>query len=188
MTRAIEEQWFERARKNGRERVSVSYDPRNISRIYLHEKKHDNSRLDSSLFEECTLLDHQERYFDKRIEEILDLLEIEKQSKQEYATRQLQSDVELAALVKSEIDDAKRKSKVSALSDRQRVKDIKENRRREREIVRGKEAFKLLGARQTHNANYEAISSRETRERSSVVENRKRENLEFLRNFDHKED
>ena len=64
---AIKESWFVEARINKSWKVDISYDPRNMDNIYLHTKE-------ESLFEVCSLLEHQERFRGKIIDEIEQLI------------------------------------------------------------------------------------------------------------------
>ncbi|MBP2659706.1 MAG: Integrase catalytic region [Firmicutes bacterium] len=137
--RAIKELWFEQARHNGSWSVDVSYDPRNMNSIYL---RHDSGRS----FDVLRLLDGQEKYKDKRIEEIAYFSEYEKYKYKEYAHEELQAQKDLsseidalvnaACLATDNVVDVKQ-SKVS------RIKGIQGNRKIEREMQRQEEAFQL---------------------------------------------
>ena len=60
---AREALWFENARKNGRYSVDVSYDPRDMSLIYVWKK-------DGGGTIPCTLLDWEQRFSGKNAEEV----------------------------------------------------------------------------------------------------------------------
>ena len=61
--KARESLWFERARKDGRYAVEISYDPRDISVIYVWEKDGDGAI-------ECTLPDWEQRFSGKSEDEV----------------------------------------------------------------------------------------------------------------------
>lgn len=137
---ALKEQWFIRARTGRSWRVKVSYDPRTANHIYLWlDKGHS--------FEVCTLLEREERYRDKRFEEIDDLLALERQQVREQETIRLQPLSELEAYTQSIIQQAEIKTnealKKTDTSKRDRIKGIKQNRKLEKEAHRVSEAFQL---------------------------------------------
>lgn len=61
---ALKNKWFEKARNERGWRITVSYDPRNLNHIYFKSK-------DGKSFEKFSLLEHQERYFNKTIDKIM---------------------------------------------------------------------------------------------------------------------
>lgn len=137
---AIKEQWFIRARAKKSWRIQVSYDPRWTNQIYLwleHERR----------FEVCTLLEREERYINKRFEEVEDLLEIEKHDGRQREFDTILGQIRLDAHAKAIIQEAEKKTneavEQSGISQRQRIKRSGTHRAIEKEINRPIEAFRL---------------------------------------------
>jgi len=137
---ALKEQWFIRARTGRSWRVKVSYDPRTANHIYLWLEK-------GRRFEVCTLLEREERYRDKRFEEVEDLLAIERLQARDQETIRLQPLSDLEAFTQSVVHKAEIKTnealKKTDISKRERVKGIKQHRKLEKEAQRVMEAFSL---------------------------------------------
>ena len=86
--RLIEEGLFEKARNNGRWKVKVCYDPRNLNNIYIKSK---NGRE----FDKCFLLKGQERYKDRTLEDINYLMEMEKLDKEVLKEQEIKAKLNL---------------------------------------------------------------------------------------------
>ncbi|HIE6633203.1 MAG: DDE-type integrase/transposase/recombinase [Bacillus paranthracis] len=135
--KAIREGWFPQAREKSW-RIKVSYDPRNMSYIYLLNE-------DGRGYEVCTLLDHQRRYLDCSLYDIEYLRAYEKYKQQEYKHKELQEKVNLDAEIEYVVKGAKKKSKTEKIpmSNAQRTKGIRKNKAFEKEARRKEEAFLL---------------------------------------------
>lgn len=135
----LKEQIFVKARMRGTWKVKTCYDPRDLNYIYVMGDK-------QSEYEKCFLIDYQERYKDKCFEEVNYLFQIEKMKKESMmdtvaqAKTQLISEIE--SIVKKAEDDYKRETNIPE-SDRQRVKNIRDNRKIEKTINRTEEMFEL---------------------------------------------
>ncbi|RNB82117.1 hypothetical protein EDM59_21145 [Brevibacillus nitrificans] len=126
--RALREQWFERARASGNWKVPISYDPRNVDVIYYRSS-------DQLLVEPCELLERESRYKGKQLEEVRDLLELEKIEASVFETKELQAKVDYLSFNEAIIAEAlemKKNSSPKTISDKERVKNIKENHRKEK--------------------------------------------------------
>jgi hypothetical protein len=137
--RALKESWFSIARQKGSWKTTVSYDPRNVSTIYLWDEQ-------KGMSEYCYLLEHQERYKDKSLEDVNYLLAYERQMKKEAEYGQLGAEVSFIADVEGIVEQAKKEVKMKQakqVSKSARTKAIRENRKIEREQKRSKEAFSL---------------------------------------------
>ncbi len=137
---ALREQWFIKARAGKTWRVKVCYDPRTTNEIYLWLEE-------GRGYETCTLLDREERYRDKRFEEVEDLLEIEKYQGRIQEVSNLRAKIELDAHTKAIVDEASRKTdeaiENSSESKTQRLKNTRSRRSNEKELNRPREAFRL---------------------------------------------
>jgi len=136
--RALKERWFETARAKGSYKVDISYDPRNMSVIYV--------RLDDGIYDKCFLAEWQDKYVDMRLEEIEYLHEMEKLSKRQHAPKELASKVDLLTAIDNIIEEAEMMARQTVVpkSKNARTKGISDNRRKEKELNRHDEAF-LLG-------------------------------------------
>lgn len=136
--RAVREHWFENARAKGSFRVKVSYDPRNMSSIYIWETA-------GSLFEPCFLAEWETKYQGKSLDEIYCLQEAEKQERSRYAPKQAQSHVDLNAEIEKIVCEAEEMAKQTPMptSKASRISGIRENRAAEKLIARHAEAFTL---------------------------------------------
>lgn len=135
---ALKEMWFEKA-KGGTWRVEISYDPRNMDFIYIRSQ-------DGMSFEKCYLLESQERYLDKTVEEIQYLHEHEDLNAKLVEHKDLQGKVNLIANIEDIVNEAEREWKESHdpdLSKQERIKSIRPNRRVEKMANQETEAFEL---------------------------------------------
>ena len=132
---ARDDQWFEKARKNGRYSVEVSYDPRDMSSIYVWDKSGENSYI-------CSLVDWEQRFWGKTQEEVA--YELDKQDRQAAAAEQaeLESEINLDRMIESVVAEAEEaSSSTKGIPKTQRIAGIRENRKEEKEAMRSYEAF-----------------------------------------------
>ena len=128
--KAITEGWLEKARAKKQWQVDILYDPRNMTIIYV--RNHDDTT-----YEPCSLLVWNNKNADKYLDEI-----IYEQRKESIIGRQLkvsetEAKVNLNAEIEVIVTEAKSMNKGTAKkSKREKVSNIKENRREEREIMR----------------------------------------------------
>lgn len=135
--KALKERWFERARNRGTWKVSnVSYDPRNLNAIYI--------RLDDGReYVTCTLLPHQQWYFDKTEDEIRYLLEYEQTRNVKVSEVTAQSTADFVADVEEIVKQAKqqtRKERHVVIKPHRRIGEIRVHRRVEKQIRRHEDA------------------------------------------------
>lgn len=130
---------FADVRAKGRRKIKISYDPRDMNYIYVYDENLNE-------YEKCFLIDANSRYKDKAIEEIEYLLAVERMQKEKNKDSVAQAKTKLIAeiedIVKQADEDYKRETSTSE-SDRQRVKNIRGNRKIEKTARRAEEAFKL---------------------------------------------
>ncbi|ENK1244377.1 DDE-type integrase/transposase/recombinase [Clostridium botulinum] len=123
---------FELARKKGRIKVKVSYDPRNMNYIYVHTKDG---------FTKYNLIDEGKK--DLYYEEIDCTNEIDEQKKEQYKKIDIQNTAELNKNIDILVKQAKDKFKSTKESKNKRIKNIKINRKIEKELNRYEEAWEL---------------------------------------------
>jgi hypothetical protein len=136
---SLKERWFEKARNRGTWKIEISYDPRNMDYLYLRDE-------DGLGFDKCFLLEHQQRYKGKVVEEINYLLEYEKLREKQHKEKTIQSKVDLNTEIEEIVNQAKMETsqkQTDVISKRSRIGSIRENRSIEKMIQREEEAFEL---------------------------------------------
>lgn len=123
--RGFREHWFDSAKVNGRESISISYDPRDASFIY-YKPASDEEAV------ECYLLDSNKITTQLSTAEIEQLQQADREEREAYrATEDLQS-----SITSYKVDEIVNKAKAAfplnpQMSNHQRVSDIKANRKEE---------------------------------------------------------
>lgn len=136
---SLKEKWFEKARNRGTWKVSVSYDPRKMDYIYIRDDK-------GLSYEKCFLLEHQQRYKDKTLDEINYLLEYERQQEKKYSGNKIQAKIDLISEIENIVKQAEQQTfeeQTNVGSKKSRLKNIRKNRKVEKMLQREKEAFEL---------------------------------------------
>jgi len=135
--RAAAEHWFETARAKRRWKVDISYDPRNMNTIYL--------RQPDGTVDVCWLAQWQDKYLGKCLHEIDCLHDAEKMMKRENTPKEMTSKAELSATISSVIAEAEEMARQTVVpkSKSERTKNIRENRRKEKEANRQNEVFSV---------------------------------------------
>jgi hypothetical protein len=134
---AVEQRWFDKARQNGRQRVSISYDPRCLDDIYLHAPDSEQG------FIVCHMTDR------SRVDRGMSSWEIgqrqffEKDQAANRAPSQQFKQADLAAKIESTVSEAISTQPLTTASDRARTKDIRSNRAEEKLANRQTEVFRL---------------------------------------------
>jgi len=153
----VKNKWFEKARNEGGWRIIVSYDPRNLNHIYLKNQE-------GKSFEKLSLLEHQERYFNKTLDEILYLIQKEKLDRELVENDKLQDATDLMTKIENIVNQAvieTKKHRDNGISNKKIIEDINLNRKIEKRINRQNEAF-FLGKeaeKEVINENYNKSSS-----------------------------
>ncbi|MGD0585758.1 MAG: hypothetical protein ABSA86_08290 [Oryzomonas sp.] len=135
--RALREQWFVSARKQGRSAMVASYDPRCLDMIYLH--------LRNEPYETCYLLDKDNQYSGCTEEEILDIQYKKAIAKDIHESTRNQGQADCDAQVNAVLDKAAqmKQANPTTKSNRQRIQGVKDNRRDDRSQRREEDAWKL---------------------------------------------
>jgi putative transposase len=138
---AEREQWYVRARHQGRWPVSIAYDPRKLEIIYLS--------LDSGRrIEPCELIEREQPYYQGREWfEIHDYAELKMQAEEASRTRHYRVEAEFNAKMDAVIETAvdQTQQALDGPSSPARWKNSRETRRGERDDERAKEAWNDLG-------------------------------------------
>jgi len=152
------EQWYERARVQGRWKIKIAYEPRRLDVIYLRLAQ--GQRL-----EPCLLHTNEKALRGRDWYEILDMDELERQKEPARRERRQQAEAALDAY----IGDVVKPAQETALAERQGqskrgiLKDIRQNRSQERQQERQDGAWELAPA-----VNH-AVSHSETEETDEYI-------------------
>ena len=127
---ALKEGWFQRARSNGNWKITVSYDPRDLTNIYFLED-------DGKGFKKLTLLDYLSKYKEVERAELDEIFKNEKELEKKSKDNELQKKIMLF----DEIEEIVEKARIAAnidkditISKTQRLKGIDKNKKREKEL------------------------------------------------------
>lgn len=131
--------WFENARKNGRYSVDISYDPRDMSMVYVWQK-------DGNGTIPCTLLEWEQRFSGKGEEEV----DFEQKKQDLIKKKNERAEKEAIINLNRKIDAIIREAQEMAPSNvgktkAERLADIRDNRKEEKEAIRSEEAFTSEG-------------------------------------------
>jgi len=134
--RAKSEMWFEKARTKKYWGVTVSYDPREMTNIYIWDD-------DSKQYDTCYLLDWNSKNAGKALAEIIYEQQKERLEGKRLKATAMEAKVNLNAEIDSIIAEAKQVSKSNPpRSKRERVSNIRENRVAERSAIQSGETIK----------------------------------------------
>lgn len=126
--------WFQRARTKGSWKIKVSYNPMDLTHIYVHDE-------DGHGVHKLTLLDHLKQYSFKSEREIEQIQALERERINQSKERELQEKIKLFAEIDNIVQDARVKAEAerdTTISKTKRLANIKENQRREKELEREK--------------------------------------------------
>lgn len=127
--------WFEKARSKGSYRLKVSYDPRDMGKIYAWDQENEIPLP-------CYLLDWEKKYTGKQLGEVQYEQEKEKREKKRHQAQETEAKINLGREIDSIIKDAEKLSPTQANRPKsERLAGIRENRKEEREQIRKQEAF-----------------------------------------------
>lgn len=135
--RVVESRWFDRARQRGNWKVRISYDPRAMDQIYLHEPE---SPLG---FEVCQLTPRSRAEVGLSLWEIGQQMDMEKHQLSDHRHHRQLRVADLQASIEQVVQAAVVQAPVSNDSKRQRTSKIREHRAEEKSLNRHQEAFRL---------------------------------------------
>lgn len=179
--KSMKQKWFEQARNKGTWKVSISYDPRLMDYIYIRDE-------DGINYEKCFLLEHQHRYKDRTLDEINYLLEYEKLQEKKYSDKKIQSKVDLISEIDNIVKQAVRQTdeeQTKGISNRSRLKNIRQNRKVEKMLQREEEAFELDKSDNTEEAEVIAFNRSQSKEKNedsifNLLQRKQKEALEKI--------
>lgn len=132
---ALEDLWFEKARAKGAYRVKIYYDPRDMGAILVETPT-------GTEVIRCELVDWEMKYAGKQLDEVLYEQEKEKLRKKKLKAKEIEAKINLGKQIESIVDSAEKKSvAVYTASKAERIRNIRANRKNEKEEIRKREAF-----------------------------------------------
>ena len=136
--KALEERWFDRARQRGTWKVKVSYDPRNLDEIYLHDEQAPQQ------FQTCSMTERSRAFHDASLWELGQLQAIEKHQSANHQPKQQRAVADLAASIEGIVSEASQlKGEPTTQSAASRTKNIRTNRAEEKLANRQAETFRF---------------------------------------------
>lgn len=135
---ALEERWFDKARQRGNWKVTVSFDPRNLDELYLHDP------TVPMQFQVCHLTERSRAHRQMSVWELEQQQEAEKQISAKRKPRQQLAAADLSASIEGIVADAvKQKGQPSTESAAKRTGNIRTNRAAEKQANRNAETFRF---------------------------------------------
>lgn len=132
---ALKGLWFEKARSKGAYRVKIYYDPRDMGAILV-----ENPTCTEVV--RCELVEWEMKYAGKQLDEVWYEQEKEKLRNKELKAKELEAKINLGKQIESIVDSAGQKSGAgNVVSKAERIRNIRANRKNEKEEIRKKEAF-----------------------------------------------
>lgn len=132
---ALKGLWFEKARARGTYRVKIYYDPRDMGEILVEHPT-------GTEVVRCELVEWEMKYAGKQLDEVWYEQEKEKLRNKELKAKELEAKINLGKQIESIVDSAGQKSGAdNAASKAERIRNIRANRKNEKEEIRKKEAF-----------------------------------------------
>jgi len=136
--KALEERWFDKARQRGNWKVKVSYDPRNLDEIYLHDP------VAPMRFQFCQLTERSRAHRQISVWELGQLQVAEKQTSARRQPRQQLAAADLSASIEGIVSDAvEQQGAQSRESAARRTRNIRANRADEKQANRDVETFRF---------------------------------------------
>ncbi len=136
--RAMQEGWFDKARQDGRTKVQVSYEPRDMDFIYIHAP----DKVEG--YEVCQLTPRSRAYVNSTSWEIEQAEHSSKVRSAEHAPKERMASLNLIANIEAVVESAKdMKPPSMGVSATSRTKDIRQNRLIEKSDNRKTEVIRL---------------------------------------------
>lgn len=141
----IRENWFLRI-SNVPKQVDIAYDPRNLNKIYIYDKK-------TMQFETCTMLEKSLKDCkDISLDELIKIRSTESRLKKSNNTENISVQINSHHQMKDIIDNAVNQSKMVENSSKNKLKNIPVNKKIEKTIIRKEEYFDLDPQKRSNDA------------------------------------
>ncbi|MBO6158794.1 MAG: DDE-type integrase/transposase/recombinase [Firmicutes bacterium] len=145
--------WFEKARAKGTYKARISYDPRDMGAILVEDPA-------SKEMIRCGLVDWESKYAGKQQEEVWYEQEKEKSRRKKHTVKETEAKVNLGKQIESIVESAEKMAETDRqVSKAERVRNIRGNRKSERDEIRKQEAF--IAERSDGGRKKQPVSSQE---------------------------
>ena len=132
---ALKGLWFEKARAKGAYRVKIYYDLRDMGAILAESPN-------SAEIVRCELVDWETKYAGKQLDEVRYEQEKEKIRSKKVKAKEMEAKINLGKQIENIVDSAEKKSSSNyGIPKAERIRNIRSNRRNEKEEIRKQEAF-----------------------------------------------
>lgn len=134
----LRERWLEKARHSGSWRLVISYDPRDMSIIYLRG-------VGEKGYEPCFLLSQYDHFRNKTRDEVEYLQTFENMQKAKHTAKELQSQIDLISEIEAIVKQAEKQTKEQQTpsSKAEKLRGIRTYRNIEKQVNRENEVFVL---------------------------------------------
>jgi hypothetical protein len=131
----LEEGWFEVERIDGNKNITISYDPRNVSSIFI--------RLKNGKLEKCYLTDKYKEYEGMHLEDVKAIMKYKREEIKQKEREEKQHQAELHAFTKKLVENAKNETKAATkdMSFYERQKNKRETKKTESRSMGSKNAW-----------------------------------------------
>jgi len=136
---AINQRWFDRARMTATWKVTISYDPRLMDAIYIHDT--------NGTYIQCELMSRSDNFRSQSLREIDQVRFLNRQLNANVENNELMGKINLTDEIERIVETAKAmKSALSSIheSKRSRLSSIRKNRTEEQRSLRSRDAFRNL--------------------------------------------
>lgn len=137
---AMKEYWFVTARDKGSWKIDISYDPRNMNFIYIRNN-------DYSSYETAFLLESKDQYANKTLDEIQYLHDQQELNEKLHEHKELEKKINLfediETIVEEAISQTDNAISYDSTSQRQKLKNIRENRKEEVAMIKNEESVSI---------------------------------------------
>jgi len=131
----IKQGWFVEGRIDGQKKITVIYDPRNVSSIFI--------RLKDGSMEQCHLTSKYKEYDDLHLEDVKAIMKYKKEQIDQKAKEEKQHNAELIAYTKEIVSNAKKETKNATvgMSHYERMKNKRKSRKSEARSIGSQDAW-----------------------------------------------
>lgn len=152
---ALARLWFEKARSKGTYKARISYDPRDMGAILVEDPV-------SKEMIRCELVNWESKYAGKQFDEIWYEQEKEKSKRKKQKVKEAEAKVNLGRQIESIVDTAEKMAESDKNESKaERVRNIRSNRKNEREEIRKEETFVKKESGKSRQAKPSAVRDEE---------------------------
>lgn len=169
---ALKGLWFEKARVKGTYRLKIYYDPRDMGAILVEAPT-------GAEVIRCELVDWETKYAGKQLNEIWYEQEKEKLRKKKLKAKEMEAKINLGKQIESIVDSAEQHPGAdNAIPKAERIRNIRSNRKNERDEIRKQEAFTGDEVREDEKENIQVAGELEVSPIMRLIQQQVEEEIE----------